>query len=167
MYTYFPPFFFYFFGAINISILFLQDFFSLFQSTMQLLMLSDHVATEYQWRVLYELRRVSADPTYTRSNMNVKVIYATRWSLKPRGKKTWEREVQPPETLSLTNWSKHQTQHIFYKFSKNESNEKKLIEFLVLKSLIISAFFKVPETSSRGNSKMLLQKHLYISKTLK
>ena len=61
-------------------------FFSLFQGTMQLLMLSDHVATEYQWRVLYELRRVSADPTYTRSNMNVKVIYATRWSLKTRGK---------------------------------------------------------------------------------
>ena len=84
----FPPFFFYFFGAINMSILFSQDFFSLFQSTMQLLMLSDHVATKYQWRVLYELRRVSADPTYTRSNMNVKVIYATRWSLKPRGKKT-------------------------------------------------------------------------------
>ena len=142
MYTYFPPFFFYFFGAINMTILFLQDFFSLFQSTMQLLMLSDHVATEYQWRVLYELRRVSADPTYTRSNMNVKVIYATRWSLKPRGKKTWEREVQPPETLSLTNWSKHQTQHIFYKFSKNESKEKNSSIFLVLKSLIISAFFK-------------------------
>ena len=143
-FTHIPPIFLLLFWRNQHKHLIFARFFSLFQSTMQLLMLSDHVATEYQWRVLYELRRVSADPTYTRSNMNVKVIYATRWSLKPRGKKTWEREVQPPETLSLTNWSKHQTQHIFYKFSKNESNEKKLIDFLILKSLslIISAFFK-------------------------
>ena len=124
MYTYFPPFFFYFFGAINMSILFSQDFFSLFQSTMQLLMLSDHVATEYQWRVLYELRRVSADPTYTRSNMNVKVIYATRWSLKPRGKKTWEREKF--SHLKLCPWQIGQnTKHNIYSTSSQRMNRRK------------------------------------------
>ena len=63
-----------------------------------MLMLSDHVATECRWRDLYELRRVGRpDPAHTRS-MNVKVIYATRWSLKLAGKR---HEREKPSHLKL------------------------------------------------------------------
>ena len=64
--------------------------------------IGDHVATGGD---LYEQRGVDPQEGEAGRSMNVKVIYATRWSLKLAGKK--EASVGPRKDLSLTNWSKH------------------------------------------------------------